>query len=101
MSGTPSAEYRFRMEISFTNLTYSRRASATVGERSFFMIKRFRGGEGHCKERRSLSCDPVNLSREYLCQGTKMRLGTHDDTGERSYPANLLYLRFLDVVLCC
>lgn len=49
------------MEISFTNLTYSRRASATVGERSFFMIKRFRGGEGHCKERRSLSCDPVNL----------------------------------------
>ena len=38
-----------------TDLAYSIRDSATCGALSFLIIRIFRGGEGHCKDRRSLA----------------------------------------------
>jgi hypothetical protein len=37
-----------------TNLANSIKDSVTCGALSFLMIRIFRGGEGHCRERRSL-----------------------------------------------
>ncbi len=37
-----------------TNFAYSIKDSVTCGALSFLIMRIFRGGEGHCKDRRSL-----------------------------------------------
>jgi hypothetical protein len=37
-----------------TNFAYSIKDSVTFGALSFLIMRIFRGGEGHCKDRRSL-----------------------------------------------
>lgn len=59
MPDIQSANRSTSIMASYTNFKYSIRASETTGERSFFIINIFRGGEGHCKERRSPSRDPI------------------------------------------
>ena len=48
-AGQQSYELRWQ-----TDFAYSIRESVTAGTRSFFIMRMFRGGDGHCKESKSV-----------------------------------------------